>query len=236
MEFQLKQDLDLILVPAGLFFLFTYHLYLLYRVLRHPSTTAIGYENHNWMAWVQTMMQTGNAGAAISVISNNKSGSTYVAFNCFSMCGFIGLWVGSSSSSAYNIVFILGNTSAATISLKDMTMFFAFLLSFGGFIQSVRYYVQANSIISMPNTDVPVNYVQRLMLMGNNFWHIGLRLLYFAMVLLFWSFGPIPMFVSCVVMVIFLFFLDSNGEPLHQFGPVVKLPVKKVVEEVVVRA
>ncbi|XP_042488197.1 uncharacterized protein LOC122085983 [Macadamia integrifolia] len=236
MEF-LKQNLDLILVPAGLFLMFTYHLYLLYRVLKHPSTTSIGYENHIWMSWVERVMgDSSYISIAISVISNNTSSSIYLGSMCLSLCGFIGIWVGTSTSSVVNPVYILGNTSSATISLKDISMLFAFLMGFGAFMQSVRYYVQANSLVSMSSKDLPVLYVQRLVLRGNNFWQVGLRLLYLAMALLFWSFGPIPMFVSCLVMVIFLYFLDSNAEPLHLFLQGTNYPVKKKkVEEVAVR-
>ncbi|XP_042510329.1 uncharacterized protein LOC122085809 [Macadamia integrifolia] len=239
MGFQM-QDLDLILVPPGLFIMFTYHIYLLYRVLKYPSTTAIGYDNRNWMTWVERMMQgnANNASIAVSVISNNTVSSIYLATMCLSLCAFIGVWVGSPSSSssgkvAVDVTFILGNTSLATITIKDTSMIFAFLLAFGVFVQSLRHYVQANSLISMPNKDVPVKYVQRLVLRGNNFWHIGLRLLYLAMALLFWSFGPMPMFVSCVVMVLILNHLDTNKEPVHLYlrGP--KFSVKKKVEEVV---
>lgn len=52
-----KQYLDMILVPTGLIIMFGYHLFLLYRVLRLPHTTVIGYENHNKMAWVERMLQ-----------------------------------------------------------------------------------------------------------------------------------------------------------------------------------
>ena len=46
-----KGSLDLVLVPCGLVVMLSYHLLLLYRILRHPSTTVIGYENHNKLVW-----------------------------------------------------------------------------------------------------------------------------------------------------------------------------------------
>lgn len=51
-----KSSLDVVLVPSGLFIMFAYHL-LLYRILKYPHTTVIGYENHNKKAWVQRMMK-----------------------------------------------------------------------------------------------------------------------------------------------------------------------------------
>jgi hypothetical protein len=52
-----KESMDLVLVPCGLAIMVGYHLLLLYRILRHPHTTTIGYENHNKLAWVQRMAQ-----------------------------------------------------------------------------------------------------------------------------------------------------------------------------------
>ncbi|XP_042487552.1 uncharacterized protein LOC122067782 isoform X2 [Macadamia integrifolia] len=146
-------NLDLILVPAGLLMMFTYHLYLIYQILKYPSTTVIGFENLNRIAWVEHMMQ------------------------------------------------------------------------------SARYFVQADFYISTPIANMPVNQVQRSVIRANNFWHLGLRLLYFAMAFLFWSFGPIPMFVSIMIMVVLLFFLDSNSTPLHHYRPAAKHPEKKKVED-----
>jgi hypothetical protein len=56
-----KGSLDLVLVPCGLVIMFSYHLILLYRILRHPGTTVIGYENHNKLAWVCRMTQVTNS-------------------------------------------------------------------------------------------------------------------------------------------------------------------------------
>ncbi|KAJ4981594.1 hypothetical protein NE237_032431 [Protea cynaroides] len=229
-----KKDLDLILVPAGLFIMFAYHLFLLYRVLRYPATTVIGYDNNNWMGWAQSMMQgdTTHINIALSVMMSNSSGSIYLATMCLSLCAFVGVWVGSDGTKAVNSVYILGDKSAATYSLKDIGMLFAFMISFGAFIQSTKYYIQVNSLVSMPDTDVPVTYVQNALLGGNNSWEIGLRVLYVAMALLFWSFGPIPMFVSCVIMVVVLASVDFNSTPLHRYQLAAKLPVKKMAAAV----
>lgn len=51
--------MDVILVPTSLVVMFGYHLFLLYRILRRPETTVVGYENHNKMEWVERMMQVG---------------------------------------------------------------------------------------------------------------------------------------------------------------------------------
>lgn len=52
-----NEYLDVLLVPIGLLLMFGYHLFLLYRYLKCPQTTTIGYENHNKRAWVARMLQ-----------------------------------------------------------------------------------------------------------------------------------------------------------------------------------
>lgn len=52
-----KENLDIVLVPVSLLIMFGYHLFLLYRYLRLPKTTVIGYENYNKRVWVERMMQ-----------------------------------------------------------------------------------------------------------------------------------------------------------------------------------
>lgn len=52
-----KEYLDLVLVPSGLLIMFVYHLLLLYRCLRLPHTTVIGFENIDKKVWVEKIMQ-----------------------------------------------------------------------------------------------------------------------------------------------------------------------------------
>ncbi|XP_010260365.1 PREDICTED: uncharacterized protein LOC104599499 [Nelumbo nucifera] len=219
MGFQ-KEELDVILVPSGLLIMFSYHLYLLYRIIRRPETTVIGYENHNRMAWVERMMkvESSNLALALTVISSNTSAATFLCTVSISLSSLIGAWVGSSSD---NNVFlndlIYGDTSQSTVSIKYISLLSFFLVAFASFVQSARYFVHANFLISTPYTDMPVKYVQMAVIRGSNYWALGLRALYFAITLLLWIFGPIPMFASSVVLVILLHIVDSNSHPLHQY-------------------
>lgn len=52
-----RGSIDMVLVPLGLAIMFSYHLFLLYRILRFPHTTVVGYENHNLRAWVERMLR-----------------------------------------------------------------------------------------------------------------------------------------------------------------------------------
>jgi hypothetical protein len=64
-------NLDLVLVPTGIIFMVGYHIYLVYRIIKHPNSTVIGFENGNRRVWVQQMME-------VSIIKTDS-----VGFLCF---------------------------------------------------------------------------------------------------------------------------------------------------------
>ncbi|EEE69469.1 hypothetical protein OsJ_28888 [Oryza sativa Japonica Group] len=83
-----KSSMDLVLVPCGLAIMVGYHLMLLHRILRHPHTTVIGYENHNKLAWVERMLQAAapeESALALGVISDNISAATTLASLCIAL-------------------------------------------------------------------------------------------------------------------------------------------------------
>lgn len=154
---------------------------------------------------------------ALQVISSNISASTYLASLSITLSSLIGTWVGGSSSKVFMDKVIYGDTSPSTSSIKFITLLSFFLIAFTSFIQSARYFLHANFLMSTPDSKIPVSYVQTAVIRGSNFWSVGLRALYFATTLLLWIFGPIPMFACSVSVVVALHFLDSNSTPLHSY-------------------
>jgi uncharacterized membrane protein len=217
MGFQ-KEYLDLVLVPSGLLIMFAYHLLLLYRYLNRPHTTVMGFENNDKIAWVERIMQIDkrDVGVALSVISTNTSAATFLASVSLTLCSLIGAWIANSSKEFLQSELIYGDTRPSTMSIKYITLLTCFLLAFSCFVQSARSFVHANYLISTPDSNIPVKNVEVAVIRGGDFWSLGLRALYFALDLLLWFFGPIPMFVSSIVMVIALHYLDTNTTLLHQ--------------------
>ncbi|XP_020579898.1 uncharacterized protein LOC110024335 isoform X2 [Phalaenopsis equestris] len=213
-----RGSIDLVLVPCGLAIMFTYHLILLYRILYYPETTVVGYENHNKLAWVERMLQaTGEeTSLALSVISSSTSASSNLASLSIALSSLIGTLVAGSSADQLTAQVIYGDKTRSTTSVKYISLLVCFLVAFTAFIQSARYFVHSSYLMTTLGSDLPVGYVQRAVIRGGNFWAAGLRALYFATVLLMWIFGPIPMFLSSVLMVGVLHLLDSNSMPLHR--------------------
>ncbi|CAJ2658935.1 unnamed protein product [Trifolium pratense] len=152
---------------------------------------------------------------ALSVIQSNTSAATFLASVSLTLSSLIGAWIANNSNIFLQSQLIYGDTSATAISIKYICLLTCFLLAFSCFIQSARHFVHANYLISTPDSFVPVSSVELAVIMGGDFWSLGLRALYFALNLLLWFFGPIPMFICSLVMVLVLHYLDSNSRPLH---------------------
>ncbi|CAL0334424.1 unnamed protein product [Lupinus luteus] len=190
--------------------MFSYHLYLLHKYLNRPHTTVIGFENNDRKAWAEKK----DVGTALSVIQSNISAATYLASVSLTLCSLIGAWIANSSNIFFKSQLIYGDTRPTTVSIKYICLLTSFLLAFACFIQSTRHFVHATYLISIPESSIPVINVETAVIRGSDFWALGLRALYFALDLLLWFFGPIPMFICSLVMVLFLHYLDSNSRPL----------------------
>ncbi|KZV51940.1 hypothetical protein F511_08550 [Dorcoceras hygrometricum] len=213
------------LAPLGILLMLAYHLSLLYRYLKCPETTVIGYENHNKRAWVERMylVEAKDRGPALSVISSNIAAATALSSICLVLSSIIGTWIGSSASSQSSIFtnrLIYGSTTASMVYIKFIALLSCFLVAFACFVQTARYFVHATYLISMPDNDIPVAFVVKDVIRGSNYWLAGIRSLFFATNLLLWTFGPIPMFCCSAIMVAVLVTVDRNTTPFHQYAPV----------------
>ncbi|XP_021773742.1 uncharacterized protein LOC110737718 [Chenopodium quinoa] len=215
-----KEMLDVILVPAGLLMMFGYHIFLIYRYLRNSKCTVVGFHNHCQKIWVKKLMQVDamSRGPAFTVMNSTIVASNFMASTSLTLSSLIGAWIGSSSSSEIIKRIIYGDAGVPITSIKYISILLFFLLAFASFVQSSRCYVQANLFLSMPKAGVPEEFIVESLYHGANFWQVGLRAIYFAITMLMWIFGPIPMFLSSVAMVAVLYVLDVNKKILDEFN------------------
>lgn len=52
-----RKYLDYVLVPMGILLMVAYHLWLFYRIVKHPTKTVIGVNAINRRFWVRAMME-----------------------------------------------------------------------------------------------------------------------------------------------------------------------------------
>ena len=158
-----------------------------------------------------------NVSTALTVINSNTNASIYLATISLTLCSIIGVWIANSASVVF-VNIIIGDTSQSTMAIKFITLLTCFLLAFSCFVQSARHLVHASYLISNPSNDVSASSVESSVIRGGELWSLGLRALYFALNLLLWFFGPIPMFICSVCIVILLHCLESNSTPFNEYG------------------
>lgn len=176
-------------------------------------------------------LEAKDRGQAITVIGSNLSAATSFASTSLALSSLIGALVGSSYHNDYISKRVYGNKTATILYLKYIGLLASFMFAFACFVQAARCFVHANFLISMPNCEVPVSDVERAVIRASNFWVVGLRSLYFSTNLLLWIFGPIPMFVSSVITVVLLQYLDRNTDPLPQYNPLPSYNSSKKIDK-----
>ncbi|XP_021292457.1 uncharacterized protein LOC110422768 isoform X1 [Herrania umbratica] len=212
-----EDKLDCLLVPLGLLLLASYHVWLLFTVLKHPTRTVIGLNAESRHQWVFAMMTDPlkNGVLAVQTIRNNIMASTLLATIAITLSSLISVFVSSSSDSGNaTSEIVYGNKSPLLSSIKYFSILLCFLVAFLCNVQSIRYYAHVSFLATLPSSRdnmETVEYVARNLNRGSYFWSLGLRAFYLAFPLLLWIFGPIPMFLCCCVMSFLLYFLDTTS-------------------------
>ncbi|XWS09402.1 hypothetical protein CRYUN_Cryun40dG0082100 [Craigia yunnanensis] len=212
--------LDCILVPIGILTMVAYHIWLLHGIIKHPTNTLIGVNSISRRFWVHSMMEDeGKTGVlAVQTLRNNIMASTVLASTAIMLSSLIALLM-SSGAGDKSAWFDLGDTSKQAFSVKYFSILLCFMAVFLLNVQSIRYYSHASFLINLPfekmysdqrHRNLMAEYVATTVNKGSYFWSLGLRGFYFSLPLFLWIFGPIPMVLSCFVLVFMLYFLDVN--------------------------
>ncbi|XP_075476480.1 uncharacterized protein LOC142517872 [Primulina tabacum] len=214
-----EQILDYVLVPLGLTLMVAYHIWLLRQIITRPATTVVGINAINRRLWVRAMMEDPSKNGILSVqtLRNNIMASTLLASTAIMLSSLIAVLMTGSGGDNRPMKVIYGDRSELGFSIKFFSILVCFLVAFLLNVQSIRYYSHASILINVPNVlnnkkdyrnCASAEYVGRIVNRGSYFWSLGLRAFYFSFPLFLWIFGPIPMFLCCVVLVFLLYFLD----------------------------
>ncbi|KAH7839618.1 hypothetical protein Vadar_006346 [Vaccinium darrowii] len=97
-----EKELDYVLVPLGLTVFGVYHVWLLYSILRHPTTTVIALNADSRRQWVFSMTSDPlkNGVLVVQTIRNNIMASTLLATTAITLSSLISVFVSNSSSSS----------------------------------------------------------------------------------------------------------------------------------------
>ncbi|OWM91179.1 uncharacterized protein LOC116203060 [Punica granatum] len=207
-----KDNLDLVLSPVGLIVMFAYQLYCLYKYHRFPKTTVLGMENEGKKAWVESILQLqlSQRATGSTVIASNITAATFLSSVCLTLCSLLGAWLSNSSGNPFRGIWIYGNMSTSATEIKLLCLLTCFLLAFSCFLESMRQFVLASFLLTTSDScQDAIDYAKAVVVRGGEYWFVGHRTLYFAVNLLLWFFGPIPMFAGSIILVMVLYFHDT---------------------------
>lgn len=211
-----EERVDYVLVPLGLLILGAYHAWLLVTIVRNPRRTVVGLNAESRHQWVHCLMTDPlkNGVLAVQTIRNNIMASTLLATTAITLSSLISVFVSTSTSStAAASQLVYGNQTAIITSIKYFAILVCFLVAFLCNVQSIRYYAHVSFLATLPTSKCKkdsIEYTARNLNRGSFFWSLGLRAFYVSFPLFLWIFGPIPMFVCCVMMSFVLYFLDTT--------------------------
>ncbi|BBM98058.1 hypothetical protein MPTK1_1g10490 [Marchantia polymorpha subsp. ruderalis] len=206
--------LDAILVPLGLILMFAYHAHLYYKIRTSPLDTVIAINHLNRRAWVHNIMSDSKANGilAVQTIRNSIMASTLLAGTAITLSSLIGALV-AGSSTTYNSVIVVGAFGSTILAVKYLSILCCFLAAFVCHVQAIRYSSHVSFLITVPVGEMApglsAEYVNRMIYRSSNFFSLGLRCYYLSFPLLLWLFGPIPMFVCCLLIVSLLNIVDT---------------------------
>ncbi|KAG6392081.1 hypothetical protein SASPL_146289 [Salvia splendens] len=155
---------------------------------------------------------------ALTVTGNYLFASMSLASIALVLCSLLVAWIGNSYNNERVAARVYGNMSPTIIYTKYLAILTSFVIAFVCFVHAATSFLHAGFLISLPNCVMLAGNVENAVITGCNFWVVGLRSLYLATNLMLWIFGPIPMFLSSVVIVMLLQFLDRNTTPLPQYA------------------
>nr|GMD82724.1 homogentisate phytyltransferase 1, chloroplastic-like isoform X1 [Ipomoea batatas] len=172
-------------------------------------------------------VQEYNGVLTVQTLRNNIMASTLLASTAIMLSSLIAVLMtgGAGASGDRSNALVFGDKSDLGSSIKFFSILVCFLVAFLFNIQSIRYYSHASILVNVPYRKIMATseedpkrryrcvvtseeYVGMTVNRGSYFWSLGLRAFYFSFPLFLWIFGPIPMFLCCVVLVFMLYFLD----------------------------
>ena len=153
-----------------------------------------------------------NGVLAVQTLKNNIMASTLLASIAIMLSSLIAVLM-TSRSWDKSALLVFGDVSELGFSIKFFSILVCFLVAFLFNVQSIRYYSHASILINVPFKKMSIDhhyqhltseYVAKTVNRGSYFWSLGLRACYLSFPLFLWIFGPIPMFLSCFVLVFML--------------------------------
>ncbi|CAL9125640.1 unnamed protein product, partial [Musa textilis] len=182
-----QRDLDYVLVPAGLTIMLACHLWLLRRIVKHPTKTACLSLPSLFLKRIPVHADLGIRIRMESwlsrILRNNIMASTLLATTVIMLWSVIVYLMTNSEEDL-----VLGDRSKLGLSVELFSMLVCFAFAFLLNIEAVRYYSHVSILINVPlrgrrspaHLDT-AEHVIKVMNKGSYFWSGGLHAFYLSL-------------------------------------------------------
>lgn len=207
---------ELYLTGASFLILGIYHFHWIYRIYRHPLTTAVGITNHLRGHWVESIMEERRDILAVQTLRNWTMAASFLASTGILIC--LGLL--SVAASPEKIAEITPSLNEVVREhrvlwlFKLMVLIIDFFFIFFSFCLAIRYLNHVNFMINVPFNlahKITSEYITEILNRGMMHYTMGMRGYYFSVLLFLWLFGPIWMLLGTIVITIILYHLDQQA-------------------------
>jgi uncharacterized membrane protein len=191
-----------------------YQIYLRWRTLRDPTSSAQDIMLAARAAWVESVMRERRDILAVQTLRNSTMAASFMASTAVLLIiGVLTLSAqGDKLSGTWHSLNFMGRFSAELWLFKLLMMLFDLLFAFFTFSMAVRLFHHIGYLLNVPlECNLEFNQPHHVTAQLNRagvFFRIGMRAYYFTVPLLFWLFGPLFLLGATALVIFFLYHLD----------------------------
>ncbi|XP_031498498.1 uncharacterized protein LOC116263057 [Nymphaea colorata] len=208
----MKLPLDIILVPPSVALIIGYHVVLWCILKTQPLRTRTGITAMRRRMWALTLMENGSEGMlGVQSLRN----SLMAAILASTIAIFTNSALAAMMNNIYNAHKLLhlspfGSQGDSIILLKYSLSSIFLLASFFCSSLGIGFLTEANFLINVTE-GATAKTAHTMLELGSELASVGNRVLFAAVPVLLWMFGPVSMAVSSVLLVCFFYDRDFNS-------------------------
>lgn len=209
-----SEYLDYILVSFGFFIVFVYHVSFWMNIKSSPNLTIVGMNRESRREWVDFILRDKRNILAVHTLRNQILAASTLATTSIILVSTVGGITFSTGDKLPTLnEIVIGSKSQLLSNIKLMAVLVCFLFSFFCYTSSLRYASDVCYLFGIPIREseglVDANVLHTVLQRSHNFFTMGHRGFYISFLFIFWLFGPIPMVIASVGLVVVLQYLDG---------------------------
>jgi uncharacterized membrane protein len=213
-DFVVTQIFDLVAFAMSVVAVVVYQLYLRWRTLHDPASSALSGMHAARAAWVTCVMTEQRDILAVQTLRNSIMTASFLASAAVLLIiGVLTLSAqGDKLSGTWLALNVFGHVGAGLWLFKLLMLLFDLLFAFFAFCLSMRSHHHISYLINVPASSeleaTQPTHVTAELNRAAIYFRVGIRAYFFIVPLLFWLFGPLWMAGATAMLIFFLYHLD----------------------------